>query len=137
MQPQPEEIQEIIEYIPDEGEPVLIQGPKPVNTPAAKASQLPPHFQQEQTVSKPKVDRSLTKQSEDLDACYREARDQGIIEDNEVLVRGEWKHPINDPSGSTKNGNYPQEEEGDEDDEDDVMEVDRHVCNFCGKVNVT
>lgn len=37
---------------------------------------------------------ALMMQSVDLDQSYFEARDQGIIEENEVLVRGEWKSPL-------------------------------------------
>ena len=85
------------------------------------------------------IDTSFMQQSEDLDACYREARDQGIIEENEVLVRGEWKRPIEEQSGKREERNahlYEEsQEEGEE--EEEVVVTDQHVCNFCGKINVT
>ena len=137
-------MQEIIEFIPEEGDPVLIQGPTPVNTPAAKPSQLPPHYQTENKptkLEKPASDTYFIQQSEDLDACYREARDQGIIEENEVLVRGEWKRPIEEQSGRREERNdnpyENQEEDEEEEEEEEMVDVDQHVCNFCGKINVT
>ena len=68
-------MQEIIEYIPNEGEPVLISGPKPLHPPEKQPA--------------PKEDYLL--RSMDLDNSFIEERGKGVIEDNEVLVRGEWK----------------------------------------------
>ena len=85
------------------------------------------------------ADISLMQQSEDLDACYREARDQGIIEENEVLVRGEWKRPIEEQPGrrEERNDNPYEENQEEGEEEEDVIVMDQHVCNFCGKINVT
>ena len=74
---QQEELQEIIEYIPNEGEPVLISGPKPLHKPEKPSAQKEDYMM-----------RSM-----DLDNAFMEERGKGVIEDNEVLVRGEWKQP--------------------------------------------
>ena len=85
---------------------------------------------------KPIADTSFIQQSEDLDACYREARDQGIIEGSEVLVRGEWKRPIDEQFENREEGNDNPYEENEENEDEEVV-MDQHVCNFCGKINVT
>ena len=92
---------------------MLIQGPKPAVKPVQKeeVKQSP-----ETTISD-----ALMKQSADLDQSYFEARDQGVIEENEVLVRGEWKRPL----------------EEEEDEEEEIIEDDGPTCHFCGKPNVT
>ena len=82
---------------------MLIQGPKPLN---------------ESVKSTENEERML--QSADLDQSFIEARGQGVIEENEVLSRGEWKRPL-------------EEEEEEEEEE----ECEMHVCNYCGKPNVT
>ena len=98
-------MQEIIEYSPNEGEPVLISGPKPLHPPEKQPA--------------PKEDYLL--RSMDLDNSFIEERGKGVIEDNEVLVRGEWKKP--------------QKEEEEEEEEEEGDQV--HHCACCGKKNVT
>ena len=49
-------------------------------------------------------------------------RNQGIIEENEVLVRGEWKSPL---------------EEDEEGEEEEVVMDNVPTCHYCGKPNVT
>ena len=94
-------MQEIIEYIPNEGEPVLISGPKPLHKPEKPSAQKEDYMM-----------RSM-----DLDNAFMEERGKGVIEDNEVLVRGEWKQP----------------QEATEEEE----ENNTHHCAYCGKSNVT
>ena len=94
---------------------MLIQGPKPSVKPAVKESDI------RQSLKTTSSD-ALMMQSVDLDQSYFEARDQGIIEENEVLVRGEWKYPL----------------EGDEEGEEEEVVVDNvPTCHYCGKPNVT
>ena len=106
---QQEELQEIIEYIPNEGEPVLISGPKPHHKP------------EKQSVQK----EDYMMRSMDLDNAFMEERGKGVIEDNEVLVRGEWKQP-----------QEATEEEVTEEEEEEE-ENDTHHCAYCGRSNVT
>ena len=81
---------------------MLIQGPKPLN---------------ESVKSTENEERML--QSADLDQSFIEARGQGVIEENEVLIRGEWKRPL------------------EEEEEEEEEECEMPVCNYCGKPTVT
>ena len=81
---------------------MLIPGPTPLN---------------ESVKSTENEERML--QSADLDQSFIEARGQGVIEENEVLIRGEWKRPL------------------EEEEEEEEVECEMHVCNYCGKPNVT
>ena len=111
---QQEELQEIIEYIPNEGEPVLISGPKPLHKSEKPSAQKEDYMM-----------RSM-----DLDNAFMEERGKGVIEDNEVLVRGEWKQP----QEATEE---EEEEEEEEENEEEEEENNTHHCAYCGKSNVT
>ena len=60
--------------------------------------------------------------SMDLDMSFVEERGKGVIEENEVLVRGEWKQEI--------------EEKEEEKEEEEEEEETGHSCSNCSKKNV-
>ena len=62
--------------------------------------------------------------SMDLDMSFVEERGKGVIEENEVLVRGEWKQEIEE-----------KEEEKEEEEEEEEEETG-HSCSNCNKKNV-
>lgn len=94
---------------------MLIKGPKPLAKPVFEEKEIRQSL-------KTTASDALMMQSVDLDQSYFEARGQGVIEENEVLIRGEWKRPLEEEE---------EEEEGEE------IAEDVPTCHFCGKPNVT
>lgn len=113
---------EILEYIPNEGEPYLVKGPKsynassePVNEPVSESKSIPNASTSIDSKPKTRIDNYeeyAKKQSIALDQCFVDERGGQVIEGNEVLIRGEWL-------------SVQKEEEEEE-----------HCCAFCGKENV-
>ena len=87
-------------------------------------------------------------QSSALDQSFKEERGKGVIEENEVLVRGEWKRPLSEDENDENDENDDGEEEEDEDPNDEDLDGEteetvepvresEHSCAYCGKRNVS
>ena len=94
----------------------------------------------------------LVRRSNALDSSFIEERGKGVIEENEVLIRGEWKRPApnqnqnqneddEDDNDNKDEDEDEDEENGDEDEENgETVETVRdsgHSCAYCGKPNVS
>ena len=64
---------------------------------------------------------TLESRSLELDSSFLEERGKGVIDESEVLLRGEWKRPL----------------EEEEEEEEEEKEETTHACAYCGKHNVT
>lgn len=88
---------------------------------------------------------NFVSQSSALDQSFKEERGKGVIEENEVLVRGEWKRPLSEDENENDD-NDEEEEEEDPNDEDldgeteetvEPVRESEHSCAYCGKRNVS
>ena len=87
---------------------------------------------------------NFVSQSSALDQSFKEERGKGVIEENEVLVRGEWKRPLSEDEND--DDDEEEEEEEDPNDEDldgeteetvEPVRESEHSCAYCGKRNVS
>ena len=83
----------------------------------------------------------LVRRSNALDSSFIEERGKGVIEENEVLIRGEWKRPA---PNQNQNQNEDDEDDNDNEDEDEengetveTVRYSGHSCAYCGKPNVS
>lgn len=67
---------------------------------------------------------TLQSRSLELDSSFLEERGKGVIDESEVLLRGEWKRPLE------------EEEEEEEEEKKEEKEETAHACAYCGKHNV-
>ena len=86
----------------------------------------------------------FVRRSNALDQSFIEERGQGVIEENEVLVRGEWKRPTADEDDNEDSEDDNEDSEDDnEDSEEETGETvetvndSSHICAYCGKQNVS
>ena len=79
----------------------------------------------------------FVRRSNALDQSFIEERGKGVIEENEVLVRGEWKRPTadEDDNEDSEDDNEDSEEETGETVE--TVNDSSHICAYCGKQNVS
>lgn len=117
---------EILEFIPNEGEPYLVNRPKPIQEPASQAESI----KEDPSTSTQSTKEDVLFRSMDLDNSFIQERGQGVIEENEVLVRGEWKQECDE-----------EEYEDEYEEEETPMKQDEkkggHCCDNCGASNVT
>ena len=74
--------------------------------------------------------------SMDLDMSFVEERGKGVIEENEVLVRGEWKQEIEEKKEEEKEEGNDDEEQEEEEEAEEEEEETGHPCSNCNKKNV-
>ena len=115
----------------------MIQGPKSAKNAASKAS-IDNGASNGTNASDVPGMSDLVRRSNALDSSFIEERGKGVIEENEVLIRGEWKRPA-----QNQNQNEDDNEDDNEDEEDENGETvetvseSGHSCAYCGKPNVS
>ena len=144
---------EILEFIPNEGEPYLVKRPKDIEEhkeedETEKVEEEKKVTKVNKTTSASSVKEDVLFRSMDLDNSFVEERGNGVIEENEVLVRGEWKQECKEEEEEEEYEEYEEDEEeyddGDEmdkeeDKEDKIKETNvktGHSCDYCGKNDV-
>ena len=88
----------------------------------------------------------LVRRSNALDSSFIEERGKGVIEENEVLIRGEWKRPApnqnqnqneDDDEDDNDNDNDNEDEDGENGETVETVRDSGHSCAYCGKPNVS
>ena len=130
----------------------MIQGPASAMNAASKANAESGATPRGPNASNELGMSDLVRRSNALDSSFIEERGKGVIEENEVLIRGEWKRPApnqnqnqneNDDEDDNDNDNDNEDEDEDEDEDEEngeTVETVRdsgHSCAYCGKPNVS